>query len=133
MNLVEQKRRAAGHTPATHHEGFSVLARQHNENMAKKYEKKGVRVLNHDGFRRRSSKMIVSYGMGKTGENTAYITRGYADEAGTILEGWLNSKSHRENIYKDWDNTGVGVTRTSDGTIYATQLFGKKPTGPVYW
>ena len=41
-----------------------------------------------------------------------------------IVEGWMNSPGHRENILtKDYSEIGVGVVITDDEEVYATQNF----------
>ena len=41
-----------------------------------------------------------------------------------IVEGWMNSPGHRENILtKDYSEIGVGVIITGDEEVYATQNF----------
>lgn len=63
------------------------------------------------------------------GENLAYIQTGVgsggsAEEiAERIVEGWMNSEGHRENILRDgWDSQGIGVYM-DDGRVDATQKF----------
>ena len=50
-----------------------------------------------------------------------------ADEktlAKQIVDGWMNSKGHRENILNpQYDRIGVGVEINSDETVYSTQNF----------
>ncbi|WP_435159408.1 CAP domain-containing protein [Haladaptatus sp. DFWS20] len=41
-----------------------------------------------------------------------------------IVDQWMNSQGHRENILTDaWQNEGVGIYVTEDGKVYATQNF----------
>ena len=41
-----------------------------------------------------------------------------------VVEGWLNSKGHRENIEGNSTYTGIGLAKASDGRIYFTpQIF----------
>ncbi len=63
------------------------------------------------------------------GENLAYIQtgiggQGSAEEiAERIVEGWMDSEGHRENLLRDgWDSQGIGVY-IDDGRIDATQKF----------
>lgn len=63
------------------------------------------------------------------GENLAYIQTGVgsggsAEEiAEQIVDGWMNSEGHRENILReDWDSEGIGVYM-DDGRVDATQNF----------
>ncbi len=63
------------------------------------------------------------------GENLAYIQTGFgsgdsAEEiAERIVQGWMDSEGHRENILREgWDSEGIGVYM-ADGRIDATQNF----------
>ena len=61
------------------------------------------------------------------GENIFYLegywTEDVRDNSKIIMEGWMNSKGHRENILeKDYDKIGIGV-KFSNSKIYATQNF----------
>ncbi|KYH26726.1 cysteine-rich secretory protein family protein [Halalkalicoccus paucihalophilus] len=63
------------------------------------------------------------------GENLAYIQTGFgsggsAEEiAERIVQGWMDSEGHRENILREgWDTEGIGVYM-ADGRIDATQNF----------
>ena len=41
-----------------------------------------------------------------------------------MLDGWLNSADHRQNLYAPAFNaTGIGVARGSDGSLIYTQLY----------
>lgn len=63
------------------------------------------------------------------GENLAYIQSGAGgqgsaeDIADRIVQGWMDSEGHRENLLReDWDSQGIGVY-IDDGRIDATQNF----------
>ena len=46
--------------------------------------------------------------------------------AGVIHAGWMRSDSHRPNILNPgWDRLGVGVHCAEDGSVWATQEFGR--------
>ncbi|MCZ2840031.1 CAP domain-containing protein [Modestobacter sp. VKM Ac-2985] len=46
--------------------------------------------------------------------------------AGTIHAGWMRSAGHRANILNPgWDRLGVGVFCAPDGSVWATQEFGR--------
>lgn len=41
-----------------------------------------------------------------------------------IVDGWMNSTGHRENILNpDYEASGTGVFITENGSVYATQEF----------
>ena len=56
------------------------------------------------------------------GENIAY---GY--DYKKVVDGWMNSSGHRANILNSsYNEIGVGMAYSSDGTPYYCQVFGRK-------
>lgn len=94
-------------------------ARAHAANMAK--QGKMEHVL--DGKAPPQRAEGVGYKLGWIGENIA------AGEEWTlpgVMEDWMNSKLHRENILsKRFTEIGIGLATTAKGEVYYTQLFGK--------
>lgn len=46
------------------------------------------------------------------------------DAAREVVESWMNSPGHRENILRDrFEREGIGIYLDSDGSMYATQNF----------
>ena len=68
----------------------------------------------------------VNLSYNQIGENFAYAcTPGMSEDAiaAYLMEGWMNSQVHRDNILKnDWTDIGIGVCIQGD-TVYAVQLF----------
>lgn len=61
-------------------------------------------------------------GITLAGENVGLTSRG--DPNREILEGWLASPVHRDNLLAPAFNaTGLGVARSADGTLYYTQVY----------
>ena len=94
------------------------VARAHSANMAKKGE------MNHvlDGKNPAQRTVAAGYNYKHVGENVAV-----SDGAplALIMEGWMKSPHHRENILKrEFIEIGLGVGRNGKGDIYYTQLFG---------
>jgi uncharacterized protein YkwD len=59
------------------------------------------------------------------GENIAF---GYQDAA-SVMQGWMNSAGHRENIlFSQYTRVGIGVRYNSGGVAYFTQEFGTPQT-----
>jgi len=96
-------------------ERLAEQARSHSRRMARREVPFG-----HSGFRERVRATGVKFSASaeNVGEN-----QGYDDPVAQAVEGWLNSKGHRENIEGRYNLTGVGVARTRDGTFYFTQIF----------
>jgi uncharacterized protein YkwD len=94
-----------------------TIARAHSQNMAKKGE------MNHvlDGKTPAQRTLEGGYDYAKVGENIAYSDGAPLKD---ILDGWMNSKHHRENILRpNFEEIGLGVARNARGEIYFTQLF----------
>lgn len=63
-----------------------------------------------------------------SGENIACIYLGQGastrEAANLVVEEWMNSKGHRENILRGrFNREGIGIYFTSEGAMYATQNF----------
>ena len=65
----------------------------------------------------------VGYPYGRIAENVAL---GFPS-AETVVEGWMNSKGHRANILnRDLVETGIGMARSTAGSLYYCQVFGRQ-------
>ena len=61
-------------------------------------------------------------GFSLAAENAGQTSK--ADPGREILESWLASPAHRENLHAPpFNATGIGIARASDGTYYFTQLY----------
>jgi len=61
-------------------------------------------------------------GISLAGENVGLTSRG--DPNREIVEGWLASPVHRQNLLAPVFNvTGIGIARAADGTFFYTQLY----------
>ena len=115
-DLVNAHRKTKGLTPLTLDPRINRLARLHSAAMAT-----GKVRVGHDGFGERAK--LLSQGKSKgVAENVAYDF-GHTDSATEIVQGWLRSANHRDNIEGPYERTGVGVARNEAGAIYVTQLF----------
>ncbi len=67
----------------------------------------------------------VSYLYARIAENVAL---GYPS-AEAVVEGWMSSEGHRENILaRDVVETGIGMARSKAGGLYYCQVFGRRLT-----
>lgn len=58
------------------------------------------------------------------GENIAYNTYPIDRAVDAVMQGWMNSSGHRQNIQNvTYGRTGIGVYRSPNGRIYFTQVF----------
>ncbi len=116
--LVNSHRESMGLDSLAHSSDISDVARSHSSDMAE-----GIVDFGHDGFQDRAD--AVAEIIGKTvsvGENVAWATA--RDEmAYSIVEGWLNSAGHRENIERTYfETSGIGIS-VINNKYYFTQLF----------
>lgn len=121
---VNEIRREHGLVELADYPALADVARAHSEDMA-----------GRDYFRHRSPEgrqaqhRVKAAGLEfrRLAENIQK-SRGYDDPAEEAVEGWMNSRGHREAILEpDFRETGVGVAVAEDGTIYFTQLFLRRP------
>jgi uncharacterized protein YkwD len=95
-------------------------ARNHSIDMANK-----ILPFGHDGLDMRYTvlKELIP-NLSSMGENVAY-TQGYKKPGKTAVQSWLNSPDHYANIMGDFNLTGIGVAKDSQGRYYFTQIFVK--------
>ena len=87
-----------------------------NENFFDHYDREGKTVEERlKAGRIRNWRMI--------GENL-FMCKGYKKFSDIAVKGWMRSPGHRANILEqDFNQTGIGVARSNDGTIFITQIF----------
>lgn len=99
---------------------LSTYAKDHSWNIALDHIEFG-----HHGFEERAD-AVKNFGQHiGFGENVAYSYM-MEDPIKAAVEGWMRSKGHRENIFGDYNETGVGIAYSKEGRCYITQLFAKR-------
>jgi len=78
-------------------------------------------VVNHNKFVSRSENLISVLTAKRVGENVAY---NYS-KAQSVLNCWLNSPTHKENIEGDYTHFGISIRKNTDGKNYFTNIFVK--------
>jgi uncharacterized protein YkwD len=115
LSHTNKFRKAKGLKALQMREDLNQIAQKHSENMAR-----GRVGFGHAGFAKRQSQVrkldrtITSFA-----ENVAYGSTTGKD----VVEGWKNSKGHRENILGPYKYIGIGIARDKRGVIYYTQIF----------
>jgi uncharacterized protein YkwD len=90
-------------------------ARTHSLDMAS-----GTVPLGHAGFAARIATLNAEFGPSRAAcENAA---SGY-DSAVALVNGWLNSSHHRENIERNATRTGISAVQSATGVWFYTQVF----------
>lgn len=123
FELINRKRAENGLQPLVWSERVAQVARLHSRNMA------SYNFFSHvgiDGKRVDSRANSTGVSWRSIGENIAY-NRGFGSPVERVVEQWMRSTSHRQNLLSGgWKESGVGITLTSDGKYYFTQVFIKK-------
>jgi uncharacterized protein YkwD len=96
---------------------ITAQARLHSINMAY-----GRVQFGHDGFKDRANRIRSYLSVLDIAENLA-VNKGYEDPVDVAFRTLMASPGHRHNIEGNYDMTGVGVTKNSDGQYYFTQIF----------
>ncbi len=96
---------------------IQVAATQHAQEIAEERISFG-----HAGFEERARDLLSKLGGSSVAENVAM---GNAD-AERIVQTWLESSSHRNNVEGDFDWTGIGIAKGKEQQYYYCQIFIKK-------
>ncbi len=78
--------------------------------------------ISHDHFDTRADRLFNEENATNVGENVAAKQRTAKD----VMDAWLNSRGHRENIEGDFTHIGISAIKNNDGYYYYTQLFLKQ-------
>lgn len=109
-------RKAMGLTELKPLAELSIESEGHNEYMI------GIGAVSHDNFAQRASFLMNEVGARAVSENVAY---GYRT-SDAVLNAWLKSKGHRENIESENTHFGISVRQDAEGKNYFTNIFIKK-------
>ncbi|MEH2063284.1 MAG: CAP domain-containing protein [Nostoc sp.] len=115
FNQINNYRASQGLPALTRNSAIDNQVRIHSQNMANRTVPFG-----HNGFAQRVIATGISYKA--AGENVAF-NQGYSDPATVAVQGWLKSPGHLANIRGNYNKTGIGVAKNSQGEIYFTQMF----------
>jgi len=120
FNAINVERAKKGLSPLVWDGALCHVARRHSENMGR------FNFFDHEGpggtnlLDRMSASGIDWKSLG---ENIAY-NQGHDDPTGAAIDQWMHSPKHRANILRrDFTHSAIGITRTSDGRVYLTQVF----------
>ena len=94
----------------------SVQAASHNDHMISSNE------VCHDYFGSRYQALVQQVKAEAVSENVGY---GYRT-ADAVVNAWINSEGHRENILGDFTHFGISVKEGKDGKFYFTNIFVRK-------
>lgn len=78
--------------------------------------------VNHDNFGKRYTDLVNSIGAKAVSENVAF---GYRS-AEAVVQAWIKSEGHRENMEGNSTHFGISVKQDKDGRNYFTNIFVRK-------
>ncbi|WMX13507.1 MULTISPECIES: CAP domain-containing protein [unclassified Aureispira] len=118
LELINQHRASLNLTPLSIHPSIQNSSFQHSTNIAKENIPFG-----HEGFSERANTLVQVLNGSAAAENVAMGQR----SAKEVVDGWLNSSGHRNNIEGDFNLTGISIVKNSQNENIFTQLFIKAP------
>jgi len=119
--FVNQYRNQHGLGPLKMEEKISQQAYRHSQDMADHRQPFG-----HLGFNERFHYLRKHIHEVQAGaENVAYNYK----TAKIVVDNWMTSRGHRQNILGHYNLTGIGIVRDKQGKLYYTQLFLKTAQG----
>jgi uncharacterized protein YkwD len=124
-NAINEYRASIGLPALVLDAKVSAIAREHSDNMYAE-----TVPFSHDGFEERTEDIFaLRASASSVGENVGY-TMGYDEPVPVVVQGWLDSPPHKENIDGEWTHTGIGVAEPPDaaGVYYVTPLFVLDPS-----
>jgi uncharacterized protein YkwD len=117
FDRVAAERQERGLAPVEWNDQLAEVARRWSAEMARSGQ------LAHQDVRELLGSEELT-GLEALGENVFQATGPVP--AGTIHAGWMRSDDHRVNVLNPgWDRLGVGVHCAEDGSVWATQEFGR--------
>lgn len=117
-DLVNRHRASRGHASLRWDDRVAAMAREHSQAMAS-----GRRSFSHQGFEDRAARIRALLPVRSIAENVAYDSRSGPELPHQVVEGWIASPGHRQNIEGVFTVTGIGAAVADDGIRYFTQIF----------
>lgn len=115
MRLINEYRVSIGLNELKEINHISYKSEEHDHYMIAK------NVVNHDDFVSRSENIKKVLGAKTVSENIAYNY----NSPKAVLDAWLRSPNHKENIEGDYTNFGISIRVNAEGEKYYTNIFVK--------
>lgn len=116
MELINAYRITEGLNPLNDHNTVKAVASTHTDYMIE------VENVSHDNFFQRKQSLQANASANIVSENVAY---GFSS-AESVVNAWLNSPSHKENIDGDYTDFDVSAEKNNEGKWYFTNIFIKR-------
>ena len=115
MNLINTYRVSVGLNTLQQINHISYKSEEHDHYMI------ANDVVNHNDFVARSENLISVLNAKRVGENIAYNY----NTPQSVVNAWLNSPTHKENIEGDYTHFGIAIKTNQEGKKYYTNIFVK--------
>ena len=116
LELLNEHRISVGLNPLNSLNIVKSVAFSHTDYMVE------INSVNHDNFYQRKISLEQNANAKKVGENVAYA---YSSSR-SLVNAWINSDSHRQNIEGDYTDFEVSAEQNKEGKWYYTNMFIKR-------
>jgi len=116
MELINAYRITEGLNPLNEHTTVKAVAYTHTDYMIE------VENVSHDNFFQRKQSLQTNADANVVSENVAY---GF-NSAESVVNAWLNSPSHKNNIEGNYTDFDVSAEQNNEGKWYFTNIFIKR-------
>jgi len=116
MELINAYRINEGLSPLNQHNTVKAVAYTHTDYMIE------VDNVSHDNFFLRKESLQTNADANIVSENVAY---GF-NSAASVVNAWINSPSHKDNIEGDYTDFDVSAEQNEAGKWYFTNIFIKR-------
>lgn len=116
MELINAYRITEGLPVLEEHSTVKAVAFTHTDYMIEED------IVSHDNFFQRKLSLQENADANIVSENVAY---GF-NSAESVVNAWLNSESHRENIEGDFTDFDISAEQNEEGKWYFTNIFIKR-------
>lgn len=120
LQYVNEYRAKKGLPSLTMNDTISEAALKHSEYMGNKTIR-----INHDGFEERMHGLMKQL---KPANGAAENVANGQRDAREVVNMWIASPGHRENIEGNYHLSGIGIYKNRNGILYFTHIFIKKST-----
>ena len=116
MELINAHRISEGLNILNDHSTVKAVAFTHTDYMIE------VDNVSHDNFFQRKESLQINADANIVSENVAY---GFSS-AESVVNAWLNSPNHKENIEGDYTDFDISAEQNENGKWYFTNIFIKR-------
>lgn len=113
IKLVNEHRTTLNKETLTVNILATKLAKEHTDYMIEHNK------ISHDYFQNRHDALVAKANASTAGENVA----SHYDTAQKVVDAWLSSTEHKENIEGNYTHIGIAAKKDSNGKYYFTQIF----------